>query len=180
MRTIIFITMLFCAALSVAQTNYYTTSKTFYENGYIYRCDLCASRFVDLYNVNNKWIGQFPSYKSTGETFVMPDAGIQLTTHASWLANEKKVENIVNAAFTAAQKQTITNEELKLVMYVNTETGKIDDVCFRFLNNKPYAYIPVSVYRNIELAIKENVQEVLTDEGRKLNFIYWWTTVVPK
>ena len=172
--------MLFCATFSVAQTNYYTTSKTFYENGYTYRCDLCASRFVDLYNVNNKWIGQFPSYKSTGETFVMPDAGIQLTTHASWLANEKKVENIVNAAFTAAQKQTITNEELKLVMYVNTETGKIDDVCFRFLNNEPYAYIPVSVYRNIELAIKENVQEVLTDEGRKLNFIYWWTTVIPK
>ena len=180
MRTIIFITMLFSAAFSVAQTNYYTTSKTFYENGYTYRCDLCASRFVDLYNVNNKWIGQFPSYKSTGETFVMPDAGIQLTTHASWLENKKKVENIVNAAFTAAQKQTITNEELKLVMYVNTETGKIDDVCFSFLNNKPYAYIPVSVYRNIELAIKENVQEVLTDEGRKLNFIYWWTTVVPK
>ena len=180
MRTIIFITMLFCATFSVAQTNYYTTSKTFYENGYTYRCDLCASRSLDLYNVNNKWIGQFPSYKSTGETFVMPDAGIQLTTHASWLANEKKVENIVKAAFTAAQKQTITNEELKLVMYVNTEPGKIDDVCFRFLNNKPYAYIPVSVYRNIELAIKENVQEVLTDEGRKLNFIYWWTTVIPK
>ena len=180
MRTIIFITMLFCATFSVAQTNYYTTSKTFYENGYTYRCDLCASRFLDLYNVNNKWIGQFPSYKSTGETFVMPDAGIQLTTHASWLANKEKVKNIVNAAFTAAQKQTITDEELYIDMYINTETGKIDDVCFSFLNNKPYAYIPVSVYRNIELAIKENVQEVLTDEGRKLNFIYWWRSVIPK
>ena len=180
MRTIIFITMLFCATFSVAQTNYYTTSKTFYENGYTYRCDLCASRSLDLYNVNNKWIGQFPSYKSTGETFVVPDVGIDLFTHASWLANEKKVENIVKAAFTAAQKQTITDEELYMDMYINTETGKIDDVCFSFLNNKPYAYIPVSVYRNIELAIKENVQEVLTDEGRKLNFIYWWTTVIPK
>ena len=172
--------MLFCATFSVAQTNYYTTSKTFYENGYTYRCDLCASRFLDLYNVNNKWVGKFPSYKSTGETFVMPDAGIQLTTHASWLENKEKVKNIVNAAFTAAQKQTITDEELYIDLYINTETGKIDDVCFSFLNNKPYAYIPVSVYRNIELAIKENVQEVLTDEGRKLNFIYWWTTVVPK
>ena len=172
--------MVFCATFSVAQTNYYTTSKTFYENGYTYRCDLCASRFVDLYNVNNKWIGQFPSYKSTGETFVMPDAGIQLTTHASWLANEEKVKNIVNAAFTAAQKQTITDEELYIDMYINTETGKIDDVYFDFSNIGPYAYIPVSVYRNIELAIKENVQEVLTDEGRKLNFIYWWTTVIPK
>ena len=180
MRTIIFITMLFCATLSVAQTNYYTTSKTFYENGYTYRCDLCASRFLDLYNVNNKWVGKFPSYKSTGETFVMPDEGIQLTTHASWLANEKKVENIVNAVFTTAQKQTITDEELTIIMYINTETGKIDDVCFSFLKDEPYAYIPVSVYRNIELAIKENVQEVLTDEGRKLNFIYWWTSVVPK
>ena len=180
MRTIIFITMVFCATFSVAQTNYYTTSKTFYENGYTYRCDLSASRFVDLYNVNNKWIGQFPSYKSTGERFVVPDVGIDLFTHASWLANEEKVENIVKAAFTAAQKQTITDEELYIDMYINTETGKIDDVCFSFLNNKPYAYIPVSVYRNIELAIKENVQEVLTDEGRKLNFIYWWTTVIPK
>ena len=180
MRTIIFITMVFCATFSVAQTNYYTTSKTFYENGYTYRCDLCASRFLNLYNVNNKWIGQFPSYKSTGETFVVPDVGIDLFTHASWLANEEKVENIVKAAFTAAQKQTITDEELYIDMYINTETGKIDDVCFSFLNNKPYAYIPVSVYRNIELAIKENVQEVLTDEGRKLNFIYWWTTVIPK
>ena len=180
MRTIILITMLFCATLSVAQTNYYTTSKTFYENGYTYRCDLCASRSLDLYNVNNKWIGQFPSYKSTGETFVVPDVGIDLFTHASWLANKEKVENIVKAAFTAAQKQTITDEELYIDMYINTETGKIDDVCFSFLNNKPYAYIPVSVYRNIELAIKENIQFVLTDEGRKLNFIYWWTSVVPK
>ena len=180
MRTIIFITMLFCATLSVAQTNYYTTSKTFYENGYTYRCDLSASRFLNLYNVYNKWIGQYPSYKSTGERFVVPDVGIDLFTHASWLANKEKVENIVKAAFTAAQKQTITDEELYIDMYINTETGKIDDVCFSFLNNKPYAYIPVSVYRNIELAIKENIQFVLTDEGRKLNFIYWWTSVIPK
>ena len=135
---------------------------------------------MDLYNVNNKWIGQFPSYKSTGERFVVPDVGIDLFTHASYLENKEKVENIVKAAFTAAQKQTITDEELYIDMYINTETGKIDDVCFSFLNNKPYAYIPVSVYRNIELAIKENIQFVLTDEGRKLNFIYWWTTVIPK
>jgi hypothetical protein len=180
MRTIIFITMLFSAAFSVAQTNYYTTSKVFYSSGYIYQCDSSDSRRIELYNVSNKWIGETVSYKSTGETFVMPDEGIQLTTHASWLANEEKVKNIVNAAFTAAQKQTITDEELYIVMYINTETGKIDDVYFDFSNIGPYAYIPVSVYRNIELAIKENVQEVLTDEGRKLNFIYWWTTVVPK
>ena len=180
MRTIIFITMLFSAAFSVAQTNYYTTSKVFYSSGYIYQCDSSDSRRIELYNVSNKWIGETVSYKSTGETFVMPDEGIQLTTHASWLANEKKVENIVNAVFTTAQKQTITDEELTIIMYINTETGKIDDVCFSFLKDEPYAYIPVSVYRNIELAIKENVQEVLTDEGRKLNFIYWWTTVVPK
>ena len=180
MRTIIFIAMLFCTVFSAAQTNYYTTSKVFYASGYTYQCDLSASGRVELYNVSNKWIGQYPSYKSTGETFVMPDAGIQLTTHASWLANEEKVKNIVNATFTDAQKQTVTNEELAIIMYINTETGKIDDVYFRFLSDRPYAYIPVSVYRNIEVAIKENIQEVLTDEGKKLNFIYWWTRVIPK
>ena len=180
MRTIIFIAMLFCTVFSAAQTNYYTTSKTFYENGYTYRCDLCASGRVELYNVSNKWIGQYPSYKSTGELFVMPDEGVQLTTTASWLANEEKCKSIINATFTDAQKQTVTNEELAIIMYINTETGKIDDVYFRFLSDRPYAYIPVSVYRNIEVAIKENIQEVLTDEGKKLNFIYWWTRVIPK
>ena len=164
----------------MAQTNYYTTSKTFYKNGYTYRCDLSVSGFLELYNVSNKWIGQTVSYKSTGETFVVPDEGIELISSASMSENRKECKSIVAAAFTTAQKQTITDEELYIVMHINTETGKIDDVCFEFTKNQPYAYIPVSVYRDIEVALKENIQVVLTDEGKKLNFIYWWTTVIPK
>ena len=180
MRTIIFIAMLFCTVFSAAQTNYYTTSKVFYSNGYIYQCDSSDSRRIELYNVSNKWIGETVSYKSNGETFVVPDEGIDLFTSASWFTNKNKCKSIVYDMFTDVQKQTFADEELELIMHINTETGKIDDVCFSFLKDEPYAYIPVSVYRNIELAIKENIQFVLTDEGRKLNFIYWWRSVIPK
>lgn len=177
---IILFLVLFCATtFSVAQTNYYTTTKTFYESGYTYNCDL-SIKSVELYNVSNQWIGQFPSYKSTGETFVVPDEGIDLFTDASWLENKQVCQAIVNEKFSQEQKETITGQELFIIMYLNTETGKIDDVCFDFHNDEPYAYVPVSVYRSIEVALKERIQFELTSEGRKLNFIYWCRTVVPQ
>ena len=57
MKTLIAsICILFYVAYLHAQTNYYTTTKTFYESDYTYQCDVAASRFVSLYNKSNKWI----------------------------------------------------------------------------------------------------------------------------
>lgn len=62
----------------------------------------------------------------------------------------------------------------------HSTTGYIDDVYFEFDNTEPYATIPVSVYRNIELGIKEKVRFTLTNERKKLNYIYYWNDIVPK
>ena len=178
---IILFLVLFCATtLSVAQTNYYTTSKTFYESGYTYVCELHTPSELSLYNQSNQWIAQYPSYKSSGEIFVVSDEGIDLFTHESLLTNEQLCQTIVNEKFSQEQKETIAGQELFIIMYLNTETGKVDDVRFHFHNDEPYTYIPVSVYRSIEVALKDKIQFALTNEGRKLNFIYFWTTVVPQ
>lgn len=36
----ILISLLYNVSLAIAQTNYYTTTKTFNEQGYIYQCDV--------------------------------------------------------------------------------------------------------------------------------------------
>ena len=44
------ISMLFCIAHTFAQTNYYTSTKTFNENSYTYQCDVAGSGTIRLYN----------------------------------------------------------------------------------------------------------------------------------
>ena len=47
MKTLILaISTLFCVAYLHAQTNYYATTKTFNQDGYIYQCDVRASGFI--------------------------------------------------------------------------------------------------------------------------------------
>ena len=53
----ILISLLYNVPLAIAQTNYYTTTKNFFnEQGYIYQCDVdTESGDINLYNKNNKW-----------------------------------------------------------------------------------------------------------------------------
>ena len=47
----ILISLLYNVSLAIAQTNYYTTTKTFNEQGYIYQCDVdTESGDINLYN----------------------------------------------------------------------------------------------------------------------------------
>ena len=48
------ISTLFCVAYLSAQTHYYDVSRTFYENGYTYQCDVQRSKRVRLYNKDNE------------------------------------------------------------------------------------------------------------------------------
>ena len=86
---IIFISILFSATYMYAQTNYYATTKTFNQDGYIYQCDVRASGFVTLYNKSNKLINVYPVYKNTGESFVQTDAGIKLLESDTWTRSKR-------------------------------------------------------------------------------------------
>lgn len=176
--TLIFICMSFCAIYFHAQTNYYTATKTFNENGYTYQCDVSSSKSVTLYNKSNKWLFMTQCYKSTGETFSQPDAGIVLLNKDTW-TRAKRI-SIVNDTFSASEKQRVKGRELTVVMCINSSTGKVDEVEFSFVNFGPYATIPISVYRKIETEIKKNIWYTPTEEGKKLNYIYYWWAQEPK
>ncbi len=172
-----FISSAFCMfvwAMSLfAQTNYYTATKTFNENGYTYQCDVKASGRVTLYNKNNKWTYADQTIKQTGAIYIMPEAGVDLWEDDNW-TRAKRFE-IVNNAFSSAEKQRVKGQEFNIGMFINPETGRVDEVDFTFVDFGPYVTIPVSVYRKIELELKNKIWVTPTVEGKKLNYIiYWW------
>ena len=179
MKTIFtLICMLFCAISVSAQTNYYTTTKTFSENGYSYQCDVPFSGLVTLYNKNNQWVYVNQVYKSSGENFIMDDDCPDVAEFDTWV--DPKCESIVNNAFSTVEKRRVKGHGFTISMYINSNTGKVDEVDFTFVNFGPYATIPVSVYRKIEMEIKQNIWFIPTTEGQKLNYILYWTEAEPK
>lgn len=174
MKTLLTMIGLLFSAVITAQTNYYTATKTFYEDGYTYQCDVSASKSVTLYNKDSKWTYERQIYTSTGDPFVMPDAGIDLTEDDTW--THAKRYSIVKNAFTVVEKERVKGDELIISLVINSNTGKIDEVYFEFVNFDPYATIPVSVFRKIEMELKESVWYIPTAEGKKLNYILlWWS-----
>ncbi len=172
------VSLLFCANSIFAQTNYYTSTKRFNENGYSYQCDVDQSKGVTLYNKNNQWTNIDQIYKSSGKKFIMDDDCPDVIEFDTWV--DPKCESIVNNAFSAVEKLRVKGHELFISMYVSPDTGKVIDVNFFFVTFDPYATIPVSVYRKIEIDIKQNIWFVPTDEGKKLNYILYWTAIEPK
>ena len=64
MKTIFFfICISLCTTYIYAQTNYYAVTKTFNENGYIYQCDVAASKTVTLYNKRKKYYSKLQKYR---------------------------------------------------------------------------------------------------------------------
>ena len=158
-----------CASLA-AQTNYYTKTRTFVMEGYTYQCDVDASRMVTLYNQDNQWPNTGPVYTSTGKVYA-PDDGewIPLLEDDTW--TRQKRHDIVNNAFSASERQRLKGRRFSITMYINPQTGRVEEVDFTFHVTNPHATIPVAIYRQIETKLKEQVWYTPTAEGRKLNFI---------
>ena len=139
--------MLFCASYLSAQTKYYSTTKTFNENGYSYQCDVDIAKGVTLYNKENrltytKWI-----FKDTGKEPRIP-YNINDVIDDTW--TKPKCFSIVNNAFSVAEKERTKGNELDVCIYIDSETGKVTEVDFYFTTVSPFATIPVSVYRKIK------------------------------
>ena len=65
-------------------------------------------------------------------------------------------------------------------MYINSSTGRVDEVSFEFHKSDPFATIPVSVYRKIETEIKKDLWFTLTTEGKMLSYIFYCWAQEPK
>lgn len=167
---ILWISFLFFTMNVAAQTNYYTSDKTFYENGYTYQCDIVeGSKFVTLYNKSNKFTYVNQTNRNTGEIIsIEQNRALQLMDD-SW--TRPKCNSIVNSAFSFAEKQRVKGFKVTVIMYINPDTGKVAEVKFRFASFNPYATIPVSVFRKIETELKNSIWFTPTGEGKKRNYI---------
>ena len=92
------ISILFCMIHAFAQTNYYTTTKTFNEQGYTYQCDvLDKAKFVRLYNKKNKFTYADQINKSTDKTITIAEENEEHIERETW--TKPKCFSIINNAF---------------------------------------------------------------------------------
>lgn len=176
-KIFIVICSLFTLANVSAQTYYYNDdetlvkTQTFVENGYAYQ---------SLYNFDSKIMvlyNRLNSKTNAEQTF----SDGSLLTEGTRLGNEKliakdewtkeKCRSIVNGAFSEVEKQRLNDTGLMVCMTIDTHTGKVAEVEFAFRSAKGIVTIPISVFRKIELDLKNNVWFTLTDAGKSLNFI---------
>lgn len=173
MRTMIISFILaFCAVYTTAQTNYYTETKTFREDGYTYQCDMLSGERVKLYNKENKLTYVRQIFKDTKE---VPGFGFDFDDVVEDTWTKPKSLSIVNNAFTAAQKQRMKTQSLGICMYISPETGEVVEVAFSFTTFSPFATIPVSVYRKIEVELRQQIRFIPTKDGKRLNHLmrFW-------
>lgn len=172
MKRIILLFILVAKTVCIwGQMNYYSQTKTFVENGYTYQCNVTPWGFIELYNRNNVLKGNFPAYRSTGETYIEPEDGFHpLMKYDSY--EWEKNESIIRNVFTEQQKSVCKGRSLYVTCYINSETGKIDEVLFEFFKTSGYISVPISVFRQIELNLKKEIQYEITELGKQLDFIY--------
>ena len=65
----------------------------------------------------------------------------------------------------------IGKTELMITMLLSPNTGEVMEVNFNFFTFEPYAKVPLHVYREIEVKLKEQIQFKPIEEGKQLNYI---------
>jgi hypothetical protein len=157
---------------AVGKTYYYDVTKTFYESGYTYQCDVPPSKNLTLYNKANRFTYTEQTYRDgspiSEETWrKMMDGELFLIEDDTW--TKSKCNTIVNSAFSSEQREMLKNASMTVTMTIDPSTGKVIEVDFVLLATTAYAKIPVSVYRNIEVGLKNNIWFTLTPFGKQLN-----------
>jgi hypothetical protein len=171
-----FIGLLLYVSSTMAQTYYYDTTKTFYETGYTYQCDVPEYGLVTLYNKSNTYTYVKQIYKDgspLGQEFY--DGYVNLLELGNDTWTKPKCHSIVNNAFSSAEIFRLKGNELGITLIIDSNTGKVIEVNFDFHKINKFATIPISVYRKIETELKANIWFTTTETGKKLNYLmlFW-------
>ena len=87
------------------------------------------------------------------------------------------MNSIIKGALTIAEQNSVKGSKLYIELHINSTTGKVDDVKFSFSNRNSWVNISVPTYRKMELQIKDQLFYNLTDDGRKLTYIFTWNSI---
>ena len=156
------------------------SSDTLRMNGYTYVCDTIGSTRVNLYNAANHPGRSEIAYKDGNdipfEKLMNDDINAVIITDElgdlMW--------SIVDDAFTKEQAASFGKWGLGITLNISSTTGRITDVYFEYISLSNYTKIPVDVYRNIELRLKNEVVFTLTEEGKRLTYCYLGWSQTPK
>ena len=178
MRRVVVLFFLFLTYNVMAQkrandvNNLYAKDTTFYENGYTYQCDVVEkAMLITLYNKENKYTYVDQTFKDSNIPVSLKDnerGGPHLESD-NW--TKPKAYSIINNAFSSEEKVRVKGKEFIIVLYINSDTGNIMEVEYQLFGFNPFASVPVSVYRKIEVGLKENVWFIPTEEGKRRNYI---------
>jgi hypothetical protein len=165
---------------SHAQTYYYNTTQTIQGNGYSYRCESDGS-LVKLYNSDGPNLFYAERTLKNG-TPIAIDYFYQDTFGSDWMAGIREAQDLAHGIFTTAELnsfKTPTRQRLQIVMIINPDTGNVWEVIFDFSTRSNYANIPIEKYREIELAIKNNVTFQISSAGQALNYCITFFNFAP-
>ena len=128
-RLLVTIILLFVVQYIMPQINYYPSTKTFYEDGYVYQCDLDETGRVTLYNKDNR--NTYTRYANKDGTRVPSDVllgRVQLIEDDNW--TRRKCDEIANNIFSATEREKVASEEYDVNMIVDTSTGIVIEIFF--------------------------------------------------
>ena len=179
MRTLFFIvvySMLNCVKFSaqdlLPESQKLNKDTTFVEDGYTYQCDVIeAAKFVTLYNKENKWTNVRHVYKSTGKMYGFDGKSPSIKTFIEDSRMMNKAYSIIDNAFTRSTASLFGNRKFNIIMRLDSETGKVIDVEFNFTSFSIYARVPITIYRDIEVKLKEEISFTTTAVGKQLNYV---------
>ena len=163
--------ILLFATNATAQTNQFPTTRTIQGNGFTYQV-VVAGGIVRLYNSTNQFTRDLQWGFRDGS--VVPREfwfGEDIFTN-NRDAVRNQMTTIVRNALSAAERQRVGNNRLGVTLRINSDTGEIFEVEFRFDTDNPFTTIPVQVYRNIEVNLKNQLRFNPTAQGRRLNYIF--------
>lgn len=164
---------------SVAYANLRIVSDTIRMNGYTYICDTIGSTHINLFNAENHPGRGEVSYKDGSQ--IPFEQLINDNIEAVVITDEldRRMWQIVDLAFTKEQASTFDKWHHNITLNISSEDGSITDVYFGYTNLSNYSQIPIEVYRDIELQLKDEVKFELTEEGRKLNYCFLSWSQIP-
>lgn len=184
MKKLILALFLIIISISLkAQTNYYPNETGIVAgNGYTYKYNRTLSPgFITLYNSENRFTGVKWGMKDGSP--IPEDLGLGRTSQFikdTW-TRQKSFSIVQNAMYTlpTADRERLKGKNLLIMMRIDTSTGKVIEIEFIFLENGPFRYVPVEIFRKIETDLKSQIWFIMTTEGKKLNYggLGWTQTI---
>jgi len=169
MKRMVFLTCLLFFVFGLSGQTSNVVTNTLQGDGYSY-IQKIHSGLMTLYNSEKVYINTPLVYKNTGERPPFDLIREKRVEDEAWSFD--RTMSIINNAFSLEQKLSVSGRLLGIAIYINSTTGRITDVKFTFTKRGPFARIPLSVFRKIEVKLKEEIYFTLTEAGRNVNYVF--------